>query len=212
MGNPSFISSLDMIIFTSPSCENAQVSTYSTLKLKSISATYLKIKIVQYLLMWLFVWKSTGNNVSDRVLVSCPVLPGTVYYGKLPPSPAAPIAVDDVTVSAAGASNEPSPAYCVRLISSVDDVASGREGLSDRMKYTVSECIDPTSLTGISSQPMNSQVTNEGQHINNIYVTFISRNLSSSLSHRNWFLSIDFQVITNVVVVDYKTFSEKMFE
>uniref|UniRef100_A0A2S2Q6F5 Uncharacterized protein n=1 Tax=Sipha flava TaxID=143950 RepID=A0A2S2Q6F5_9HEMI len=103
----------------------------------------------------------TRNNVSDRVLVSCPVLPGTVFYGKLPPSPAAPVAVDDATASVAGASNEPSPAYCVRLISSVDDVASGREGFSDRMKYTVSECIDPTSLTGISPQPMNTQVTNE---------------------------------------------------
>jgi hypothetical protein len=140
-----------------------------------------KIKIVQHL-MRLLVWKSTGNNVSDRVLVSCPVLPGTVFYGKLPPSPAAPVAVDDATASVAGASNEPSPAYCVRLISSVDDVASGREGFSDRMKYTVSECIDPTSLTGISPQPMNTQVTNEGQHINIIFVTLITRHLLSLLS------------------------------
>lgn len=114
--------------------------------------------------MRLFVWVSAGKNISDRVLVSCPVTPGTVFYGKLPPPPTLPVDVDAAT----GPSTEPPSDYCVKLISSIDDVASGQEGFSDQMKYTVSKCVDPTSLTGILPQPMSTQVNNEGQHQHNI--------------------------------------------
>jgi hypothetical protein len=77
------------------------------------------------------------------VAVGCPIPLGTVFYGEIPAPPPPTIK---------NHSQPAPPRLCVRLISSADDCTNGQAGPIDQMKYTVSECVERDSSTGISPQ------------------------------------------------------------
>lgn len=69
--------------------------------------------------------------------VSCPVPPGTVFYGVVPAPPPPPQSSDPRVPPSSSVRQ-----MCARLVSAADDCQPGEAGRSDRMKYTVSECVD----------------------------------------------------------------------
>lgn len=103
------------------------------------------------------------------------MLPGTVFYGVVPaPPPPSPAAI----AAAAAASAAPIVAdprigqLCAKLVSSADDCTTGQPGSVDRMKYTVSACVNqdlaenPPSSTAPPSAPLTAGFIFEGQSFN----------------------------------------------
>lgn len=105
-----------------------------------------------------------GPLESDRVPVACPVQPGTEFYGIVP----APPPPSKAAMNAAAAASIPNISItptatlqlCARLISSANDCVNGQ---SDKMKYTVSECVDQDAATA-GTLP-NVQTVFEGELI-----------------------------------------------
>lgn len=78
----------------------------------------------------------TGPEEKNRVHVSCPVPPGTVFYGVVP----APLPLQSSDPNAAR--SQESRQLCARLVSAADECLPGESGYPDRMKYTVSDCAE----------------------------------------------------------------------
>lgn len=97
-------------------------------------------------------------------MTACPVTPGTVYYGVLPSPP--PFKSTDPNAM-------PGPEQikmCAKLISSMDDCPPGQKGSLDRMKYTVSECVeqqidskDESSPPATIAPPQLNEISNQGK-------------------------------------------------
>lgn len=89
-----------------------------------------------------------GPQEINRVPVACPVQPGTEFYGIVP----APPPPSKAAMNAAAAASIPNISIaptstlqlCARLVSSANDCVNGQ---SDKMKYTVSECVDQDAAT-----------------------------------------------------------------
>lgn len=110
-----------------------------------------------------------GPDDTIRVPVACPVQPGTEFYGVVPapppPSKAALNAAAAASIPNIGMLPTATLQLCARLISSANDCVNGQ---SDRMRYTVSECIDQDAATAGTLPKV--QTVFEGQSI----ITMIS--------------------------------------
>lgn len=96
--------------------------------------------------------------------VSCPVPPGTVFYGVVP-APPPPQSSDPHAQPSSGARQ-----MCARLVSAADDCQPGAAGRPDRMKYTVSDCVEQQvtvdgSLPPEVVAPPKPEDVFEGQYI-----------------------------------------------
>lgn len=110
----------------------------------------------------------TGKNETERVPIACPVLSGTVFYGVVPAPPERSVAPDAAIPRklANGQTLQTSSQLCARLVSSSDYCTNGVAGPADRMKYTVSECVDQTSSDGgQTTKPPKTELVFEGQSI-----------------------------------------------
>lgn len=83
-----------------------------------------------------------------------------VFIGKIPAPPA--------PESLGGLSNVPTQ-LCAKLVSRADDCTSGQPGSEDRMRFTISECVDQ-DLPGAPPKILDSE-PNEGKFINIFTVT-----------------------------------------
>lgn len=112
--------------------------------------------------------------------MACPVLPGTVFYGIVPaPPPPPPDAVAAASAADPNVGQRIESQLCAKLVSSADECIDGQPGTTDRMKYTVSECVNqspnsprnPLLLTLSPSAPMSAGDPYEGQFCNIVYYT-----------------------------------------
>jgi len=86
------------------------------------------------------------------------VPPGIVFYGVVPaPPPPSTVSTNKDQITPLR--------LCAKLVSSADDCTAGQMGPADQMKYTVSECVEQDSSTGISQTEVVQQTIFEGQFI-----------------------------------------------
>lgn len=112
--------------------------------------------------------------------MACPVQPGTEFYGVVPAPPPPSKAALNAAAAASIPNIDMTPTatlqLCARLISSANDCVNGQ---SDRMRYTVSECIDQDAATAGTLPKV--QTVFEGQSIITVISYFCRYHLLSPL-------------------------------
>lgn len=106
-----------------------------------------------------------GTTGKSFVPVTCPVLPGTVFYGVVP-APPPPSSAAIAAAAAASVTFKPADPgigqLCAKLVSSADDLTAGSPGTVDYMRYTISTCVNQDPTKNLPS-PLPARMIFEGQ-------------------------------------------------